>query len=164
MSLTRKPEFVFTERELEVTISCDFSAPPSLVFRAHTEPELLMNWWGPATLTMTIESYDVRPGGKWRIVHVDPAGNEHGFRGEFHEIRKDSLLRYTFEYEGAPGHIVQKNVTFEAIDGGTRVVDHSKFDSLEAMQGMVNSGMEPGMRESLARLTELLGELTPAQK
>lgn len=156
MSPINNPEFRFSETDLEITITADFAAPPNLLFRAHTEPEFLLKWWGPASLKTVIETYDVRPGGIWRIVHIDQAGKEYRFSGEFLEIRNDSLLRNTFEYEGAPGHIVQQTASFEAIDGGTRLVTQLKFDSLAAMQGMVNSGMESGMRESLARLADAL--------
>src|ERR671912_392101 len=68
--------FLDTERVLD--------APRDLVFRCWTEPELLAQWLGPKRLTMRVEEYDVRPGGRWRYVHVEEDGTEYGFHGVFH--------------------------------------------------------------------------------
>ncbi|MHB8893418.1 MAG: SRPBCC domain-containing protein, partial [Candidatus Limnocylindrales bacterium] len=52
--------FVATERE--------FGAPPELVFRAWTEPALLAQWLGPRRLTMRVDTWELRDGGRWRYV------------------------------------------------------------------------------------------------
>ena len=61
-----------------------FQAPAELVFRAWTDPELLVQWLGPRKYAMRVDVYDVRHGGTWRYVHVDDDGNEFEFRGVFH--------------------------------------------------------------------------------
>src|ERR687892_1094468 len=81
----------------------EFDAPRELVFRAYTEPELLVQWLGPRRYTMTIDRYEVRDGGTWRYVHTDDDGNEFGFHGVFHGAPKPERIVQTFEYEGAPG-------------------------------------------------------------
>ena len=69
-----------------VVITREFDAPPAAVFRAHTEPELLVRWLGPADLTMTVDLWDCRRGGAYRYVHASD-GEEHGFYGSFHDVR-----------------------------------------------------------------------------
>jgi uncharacterized protein YndB with AHSA1/START domain len=59
----------------QVLTSRDFDAPLDLVYRAFTEPDLLVQWLGPRKYTMTIDRYDLRDGGTWRYVHADDAGN-----------------------------------------------------------------------------------------
>jgi len=51
--------------ERELVITRVFDAPRHLVFKAWTEPERLMRWWGPRGFTMTFCKMDLRPGGAW---------------------------------------------------------------------------------------------------
>jgi len=45
-----------------ITITREFDAPADLVFRAHTDPELLVQWLGPRDLTTAIDRYEARNG------------------------------------------------------------------------------------------------------
>jgi uncharacterized protein YndB with AHSA1/START domain len=67
-----------------IIITREFDAPRDLVFRAHTEPDLLVQWLGPRDLTTTIDQYEVRNGGTWRYLQTDAEGNAYGFHGVFH--------------------------------------------------------------------------------
>src|SRR5713101_4163666 len=49
--------------EREVVITRVFDAPRELVFKAFTERERLMRWWGPGGFTTPLCELDVRPGG-----------------------------------------------------------------------------------------------------
>jgi len=143
----------------QVLTSRTFDAPRALVYRAFTEPELLVQWLGPRKYTMTIDRYDLRDGGTWRYVHADDAGNAFGFHGVFHGDPSPDGMVQTFEFEGAPGHVSMDTLTLEEHDGRTTVRTNSVFQSVEARDAMVSSGMEYGMREGYERLEELLGTL-----
>jgi uncharacterized protein YndB with AHSA1/START domain len=65
----------------------------------------------------------------------------------------------TFEFEGAPGHVSLDTVTFEEHDGKTTVRTNSLFQSVEARDAMVASGMGDGMSQGYERLDELLAKL-----
>ena len=136
-----------------------FAAPRDLVFRAFTDPELLVQWLGPRQYTMTIDRYDVRDGGTYRYVHADDAGNAFGFHGVFHgEPSPDGWVQ-TFEFEGAPGHVSMDTLTLEERDGKTIVRTNTVFQSVEARDAMVQSGMAEGMNDGYDRLEELLATL-----
>jgi uncharacterized protein YndB with AHSA1/START domain len=136
-----------------------FDAPRDLVFRAFTDPELLVRWLGPRRYTMTIDRYDVRDGGSYRYVHADEAGNEFGFHGVFHGDPSPDGFVQTFEFEGAPGHVSMDTLTLEERDGMTTVRTNSVFQSVEARDAMVKGGMAEGMNEGYDRLDELLADL-----
>ncbi len=68
----------------QIVVTRAFDAPRELVFRAYTDPELLMQWLGPRRLTMTVEQFEVSAGGIWRYIHREEDGAEHGFHGVFH--------------------------------------------------------------------------------
>lgn len=142
---------VFTERT--------FDAPRELVFRAFVEPDLLVQWLGPRQYTMTIDRFDARDGGSYRYVHADDAGNAFGFHGVFHgEPSPDGFVQ-TFEFEGAPGNVSMDTLTLEERDGKTTVRTNSVFQSVEARDAMVQSGMAEGMNEGYDRLEELVAKL-----
>lgn len=145
-----------------VVISTEFDAPRKLVYRAHIEPELLVQWLGPRRLTMTIDHQEVRDGGRWRFVHRDVDGNEFGFHGVFHGEPSPELTVRTFEYEGAPGHVSLETLTLEERNGRTLARTVSVYQSVEDRDAMVQSGMEKGVREGTERLEELLERLTAA--
>ncbi len=139
----------------------EFDAPRDLLFRAHTDPELLVQWLGPRRLTMVIDRYDVEDGGKWRYIHRDQDGTEYGFHGVFHGTPSPEGMVQTFEFEGAPGHVSLDWLTFEERDGRTVLHGHSVFQSVQARDAMVQSGMEGGLSEAYERLDELIPELVP---
>jgi uncharacterized protein YndB with AHSA1/START domain len=156
--VTASPGLPFIEMERE------FDAPRELLFRAHTDPELLVQWLGPRRLEMRIDRYDVRDGGTWRYVHRDADGREYGFHGVFHGTPSLDGITQTFEFEGAPGHVSLDSVVFEERDGGTLVRVRSVHQSVEARDAMVASGMESGVDEGYARLDELIGRLAPVAR
>ena len=142
-----------------ILISREFDAPRDLVFRAYADPELLVRWLGPRDLTMTVDEYDVRDGGKWRYVSKDAQGNEYGFHGVFHGTPSPDGIVQTFEFEGTPGHVSLDTFTLEEQDGKTLMRSVSSFQSVEDRDGMVAAGMERGVYDSYERLTELLARL-----
>ena len=144
----------------EIVGSRIMDAPPELVFKAYTDPDLIPRWWGPRRYATTVDKMDLRPGGVWRFVHRAADGGEYAFNGVYREIVPPKRLVYTFNYEGAPGHEAVETVTFEEAEGGkTRMTDHLLFETREERDGMLNSGMEEGAAETIDRLAELLREL-----
>lgn len=135
----------------------DFDAPRELVFKAHTDPNLIPKWWGVANLK--VDKMDVRKGGIWRFTEVDTDGNEYAFNGVYHDIVSPERIVYTFEFEGMPGHVLLETITFEEHDGKTTVTDSSVFQTVEGRDGMLQSGMEEGAKTSWERLEALLKTL-----
>jgi len=144
-----------------IDIEREFDAPRDLLFRAHVDPELLVQWLGPAKYAMRVERLEVRDGGSWRYVHIDDAGNEFGFRGVFHgEPSVDGILQ-TWEFEGFAGHVSLERLTMEERGGRTTLRIHAVYQSVEDRDGLIASGMESGMNEGYARLDDLVARLAP---
>ncbi len=141
----------------QIVTSRDFDAPLDLVYRAFTEPDLMKEWLGPHGYTMEIERFDLRDGGSWRYVHTDEQGNAYGFHGVFHGDPSPDGMVQTFEFDGAPGHVSLDTATFEERDGVTTVRTNTVFQSVEARDAMIESGMGEGMSQGYEQLDELLG-------
>jgi len=154
--------FSFEPGKQEIVITREFDAPRELVFRAYTDPKLYVQWLGPRDLTMELETFEPRSGGRWRYVHIDGQGNRFGFHGVNHEVTAPERIIGTFEYEGLPekGHVILETVKFEALPRGrTRVTTQSVFQSVADRDGMVQAGMEHGVTDSHDRLDEILQKL-----
>jgi uncharacterized protein YndB with AHSA1/START domain len=139
-----------------VKIIREFDATPDKVFRAHTDPELIVQWLGPRDLVMTIDHYDCRTGGSYRYIHSRD-GEDYGFHGCFHEVRPSELIVQTFTFEGFPDGVALEKLVLEDIGNGrTRLTATSLVDSFEGRDAALASGMEVGIREGYERLDELL--------
>ncbi|GGO84859.1 SRPBCC family protein [Wenjunlia tyrosinilytica] len=139
-----------------ILITREFDAPPERVFRAYTEPDLVVQWLGPRRLAMRIDQYDARSGGSYRYVHRDEDGTEYGFHGVFHEVRPHDRIVQTFTFEDFPDGVSLETAVFEDLGGRTRVTTRSLMESLETRDAALASGMEHGVREGYERLDELL--------
>jgi uncharacterized protein YndB with AHSA1/START domain len=134
----------------------EFNAPPAKVFRAHTDPDLFVQWNGPAEANMRIDHHDCRTGGSYRYT-VTVGGFEAAFRGSFHEIRPNELIVQTFTFEPMPDGVALERITFEPLPGNRcRLVSTSLVDSFETRDAIIASGMEPGVIEGYQRLDHLL--------
>lgn len=145
----------------QIVITREFDAPREVLFRAHTDPELLVRWLGPRSLTLTVDLLDVRDGGRWRYTHRDADGNEHAFRGVYHGTPSPDGIVQTYEYERAPGHVFLNTITFEERGGTTVLRQNSVFQSVQDRDGFAESGMEEGVNDSMERLDELMTTLAP---
>ena len=140
-----------------IRLTREFAATPGQLFRAHTDPELFAQWVGPSSLQTRIEEWDARSGGSWRFVSARD-GEEHGFRGCFHEVRPDRIVQ-TFTYEGDPDGVALETLWFEDLGGGrTRLRTQSLVDSFESRDAWLKSGMETGVNEGYAKLEEMLAD------
>jgi uncharacterized protein YndB with AHSA1/START domain len=153
---THETEITADSRVPLVRITREFDAPPEKVFRAHTDPKLVVQWLGPRNTQMRIDHYDCRTGGSYRYVAMSE-GNEYGFFGSFHEVRPSELIVQTFTFEGEPDGVALERLVLEDLgDGRTRLTSTSLVDSFEGRDAMLASGMEVGVREGYERLDELL--------
>ena len=77
--------------------------------------------------------------------------------GVFHTVRENDFAIQTFEFDGYPDVVSIESLTFEDLGGGrSRLSGHAVYPSMEARDGMAQSGMEGGMTEAYERLEEVL--------
>ena len=147
------------EGDREIVISRTFNAPARIVFDAWTKPELVKRWWAPKSHGAIVScEADVRVGGTYRYVMRKGSGPEIAFSGTYAEVTRPTRLVYeeVFEPMAALG-AVRVSVTFTEEDGKTRVVHRGLYPSKQVRDGVIASGMEHGMRESMDQLEALVG-------
>lgn len=149
-----------SDRELLITRV--FRARPESVFDAMTNPELMKRWWAPRSLGVIIHSLeaDVRVGGRYRYVFGKAGEPPMAFTGVYNEVERPARLVYTQVFEPMPdageGLIT---VTYEPHPEGTLYTQRERFPSKLVLDGVIASGMEKGMRETLDYLAELVATL-----
>jgi len=146
---------VSTPAEREIRTERIFNASRDRVWRAFTDPEILIQWWGRGN-KVVIEKFEHRVGGHWRFVEHHEGGSD-GFEGRVREITPQERLSQTFEWDGMPGHVSIDTTEFEDLgDGRTRVVTTTLFFTTEERDGMMQYGMADGLSQSYAALDRLL--------
>jgi uncharacterized protein YndB with AHSA1/START domain len=148
------------EGDCDLTVSRVFDAPRELVFKAWTEPERLMAWWGPREWPLAVCKVDLRAGGRWHYCMRGPNGEEAWGLGQYKEIDPPKRLVLTDNFSNAAGDAIPPasvmTVEFEDLGGRTLLKSRSVFDSPEHRDTVLGMGMVEGMTESLDRLEEHL--------
>lgn len=149
--------------DTEVRVTRSFHAPRTLVWQAHTVPELAQRWLGYPGWSMPVCEMDVRPGGKYRWRwRSDEDGQEFGFFGAFIEVDEPAMLSHDEYYD--PGDFggampndkpARIRVSFTEENGVTTLVSLMDFGSKEARDAAVSTGMTDGMEVSYQRLEAL---------
>ena len=137
----------------------EFDAPVERVFRAHVDPELVVQWLGPRRLRMRLEQWDMRRGGSYRYLHIDEDGTEYGFWGAVHDVQPGRSITQTFGFDLEPDSpALEKAVFTDLGDGRTRLQVLSVVHDVGTRDAMLAGGMEDGMQQSYQRLDELLAD------
>ena len=147
--------------DTEILITREFEAPQELVWRAMTQPEHLLRWWGPHWCPMVTCDVDLRPGGAWRYVCKDAEGNELGWHGTYLDIDAPTRIVSTEVFEGFPDAESTNTMTLVQDGPVTRLQTIVRHKTQEFRDGHIDSGMEGGMQDTFNRLDDMLLD-TPA--
>jgi len=104
--------------QLTLELQRVIAAPPSVVFRACTDPSELAKWWGPAGFITPSLEYEPRVGESYRIEMQPPEGDRFYLTGEFREVDPPTRLAYTFIWEDPDADDVETLVTLSFRDLG----------------------------------------------
>ena len=133
-----------------------FDAPVDLVWRAHTEPELVQKWMtGPPSHSLPVCEIDFRVGGQARYVWKNPQF-EMGMTAEFLEIVEHERIVHTEEYEGWPEGRSTVTTTFAEAGGRTTITVDIHYLTQEARDAAMQPGFAEGYEASFQQLDALL--------
>ncbi|WP_129793744.1 SRPBCC family protein [Sphingosinicella sp. CPCC 101087] len=136
-------------------------APPDAIYRAFIDPEALVRWLPPASMTGRIDRFEPRPGGRFdmTLTYDEPGAATHGkssedsdiVRGRFVELDPGRRIVQIFAFDSPdPAFAGEMRMTwaFEAEAAGTRVTVHAQ----DVPSGIGPKDHELGMRSSLENL------------
>jgi len=150
---------------LTMTLTAEFDASPERVWQLWADPRQLERWWGPPTYPATVDSHDLRPGGRVAYHMTGPEGDKP--RGYWNIVEVDAPHALAFHDgfandDGTPNTDLpgtESRVRIEAIgDGRTRMSIDSIFPSTEAMEKILAMGMEDGLTQAIGQIDAILAE------
>ena len=148
------------DRELVVTRI--FDAPPSLVYRAWSQPELFQRWWMPKSVSgvsLVACDMDVRTGGTYRLEFSAGAHGTMAFYGKYLEVVPNERMVWTNDEDEGGEEGAVTTVTFEDRGGKTLLTFHEIYPSSAALEEAMQ-GSAAGLPEQLDQLDELLSGMS----
>jgi len=139
-----------------------FNSPLSDVWKAWTEPESVMKWWGPENFTAPVVKIDFKEGGSYLNCMRSPEGEDFWSTGVYKEIVPLKRIVSTDSFADSNGNVVAASyygmsgdwplelnviVTFEEDNGKTKLtfeqkgVPENKVEELT--QGWIDYYWEP---------------------
>jgi len=132
----------------ELLITRVFDSPRALVFKAWTEPERLVRWWGPRGFTTPSCKMDARPGGALRLCMRSHEGTLHWLQCVYRDVVEPERLAFTWAWEdadGQRGHETLVTVDFVEQDAGTRLVVHQAVFESDNARDLHHEGWSSGL-------------------
>lgn len=152
----------------EIVISRVFDAPRDLVWRAMTDPQHVVHWWGPRGFTTTVEKMDFKTGGVWKHTMHGPDGANYPNKSIFKEIVPHERIVYSHGggRENGPGASFMATWSFDAQGAGkTKVTLRMVFPSAADRDFVAREfGAIEGGKQTLERLSEYLPKMPPATR
>ncbi len=147
-----------------LTVRTTFATDIERVWQLWADPRKLERWWGPPEWPATVVDHDLTPGGAvnyfmsgpdgekaggwWRVVSVEPPHAlevEDGFAAEDGSPNLDlpvTRMRVELTHDGA----------------NTTMVVTSRYPTTEALQQVLDMGMEEGMRAAMSQIDAVLAD------
>jgi uncharacterized protein YndB with AHSA1/START domain len=141
-----------------LTLKRRLKAPPAQVFRAWTDPEKIVRWFGPSNATQDsiLAETDVRVGGRYRIRFKTDDGEQHEVGGAYREVVADRRLVFSWAWHTTPERESLVTITLAADgDSGTLLtLQHEQFFDEKA-----RDGHERGWTGTLDKLNRYVAQL-----
>jgi uncharacterized protein YndB with AHSA1/START domain len=137
-----------------LTLTRRFRARPEKVYAAWTQPEQLVQWFGPATVKpgSLHADIDLRVGGRYRISFTNDKGEYFEVGGAYREVVPNERLVFSWAWHSTPERESLVTVQLKPEGGGTLLVfNHAQFFDQAA-----RDNHERGWNELLTKLENLV--------
>lgn len=154
-----------------LTMERDFNAPKDKVWQAYTDQTTFEKWWGPEGWETTVKEFNFTPGGR---VHYGMHCIDKN-QGEWYdqwswgvmditEIDDTNSFSYVDYFSDETGVLNTEMPTLSIInkfveeDDTTTLISHSRAESADQIEQLLEMGMIEGFTSQLRKLDQLLAE------
>ncbi|MEZ0051111.1 uncharacterized protein YndB with AHSA1/START domain [Mycobacterium sp. MAA66] len=147
---------------LIMTFVAEFAAPPERVWQVWADPRQLERWWGPPIWPATFTRHELTPGGQSRYHMTGPEGEKAPGWWTTISTKPPAALVVEDGFsgpDGEPDHAMptmRMEVSFEAVDSGTRMTILTRFTDIEQLEKVAAMGMVEGMTGALGQIDAVL--------
>jgi uncharacterized protein YndB with AHSA1/START domain len=158
-------EVTSNAHDLTLTVVADYPVPVERLWDAYADPRQLERFWGPEQVPATFTRHDMAVGGRSHYYMTGPDGTvSHGW---FRFLAIEPLRRIEVEdgfgdASGAPNPempTMRMVFNFERTATGSRFTSVTTFPSVEAMEQLVQMGMEEGLKSAMGQIDTVLADL-----
>jgi uncharacterized protein YndB with AHSA1/START domain len=158
ISIDKDPE------RLTMTVTAEYAVSAERAWELWSDPRQLERWWGPPTYPATVEEHDLVPGGTVTYAMTGPEGDRYRGWWRVIEVEPGRLLvvqdGFADEY-GQPAAgmpVTMMRVRLEDRVDGVAIAIESTFESRQAMEQLIDMGMDDGLREAMGQIDAILAD------
>lgn len=153
-------EAIFTPNEANATLTVErhFDAPVSKVWAAHTQTELLEQWWAPLPWKAVTKTHDFREGGHWLYYMAGPEGERNYCYVAYTDIKPEKEFSgddYFCDEEGNKDTSMPSmhwKTEFIEETNGTKIISTITLPNKEELAKLLSLGMQEGYTMALNQL------------
>ncbi len=140
----------------DLLITREFDLPVDLLFKAHTDPEIIQEWMGTKVL-----EFNPQPHGAYRFETTNPQANVTvRMHGVIHELVPNQKITRTFEMENTPFSVQLEFQVFEKLtDETSKITIHTIFESCGHRDQMLKMPFAQGINMAHNRLQDIVNKL-----
>lgn len=150
--------------KLTMTVTTELAASVDRVWQMWEDPRLLEKWWGPPTYPATFERHEFTEGGVVTYHMTGPEGEKYPGRWNVQNVGKPTLLEFEDAFADDDGNVnpdmpvsnIRVDIAESGTDGRTTMTILTAFPSKEAMEKLLEMGMDEGMTLAVNQIDALL--------
>jgi uncharacterized protein YndB with AHSA1/START domain len=149
------------EGKNDLLITREFDLPVHLLFKAHADPDLFVQWMSHEYGTTRVVKFENKKHGGWQFETTDAQGNV-VFRadGTFHEFVPNRKITRTFEMENSPFDVQLEFLEFEQLTEDTsRLRMQTVYRTAAFRDQMLKLPFQQGLNMAHNRLQEVVSKL-----
>lgn len=145
-----------------LVVTAEFAAPIDRVWEIYADPRQLERVWGPPTYPATVVEHSLAPGGRVHYYMTGPEGDRS--YGGWRVLTVDAPRQFTFQdffadeafqpAEGMP--VADCTFAFEPVGDRTKATFTTTYATAEALQQVLDMGMEEGATQAMNQIDDLL--------
>ncbi len=150
---------------LSMTVTAEFPVPLRRLWDAYADPRKLERFWGPPTWPATFTRHDMAAGGRSEYTMRGPDGTASSGYWEFISVQTPHSFEVRDGFLGPDGKPndelphMRMVFRFDETPSGSRVVTTTFFPSAEALEQLLNMGMEEGLKQAMGQMDAVLTDL-----
>jgi len=149
--------------DLTMPVIAEYDVTAERAWQLWSDPRQLERWWGPPQYPATVETHELTPGGTVTYYMTGPEGDRYPGWWRVLEVEGPRRLLVKDGFSDAEGRPNDDMPTTEMevriedrADGGVRIMIVSSFPSLEALEQLLQMGMEEGLKAAMGQIDEVL--------